>query len=212
MPLPTANLPMVTLKQRRRIFLFALSSLVLFLPTAAYAVAGSDFVTALISLQRELEYVWIMLAGVSRLMGIWFVSLSVYKLKAYGRMTAFMSQNTSVLRPLAYLMIGAILWFLPDTLDLSMETLWGYGWGSEVKAYATIQGGDAWEEAITPIVVLLRVVGLGAFLRGWTLLARSTNEGAQPGQFGKGATHIIGGVLAMNAVGTVEILKNTFGY
>ena len=160
------------------------------LPSLALAVDSGDFVSALQHLQGELEEVWVMMVAVSRLTGVTFVALSIYKLKAYGRMTAMMSQNTSILRPMAYLIVGALLWYLPATLDTMVATFWAYDYSS-IKSYAPVGGGAVWEEAVTPIVLLLRVLGLAAFLRGWALLVRATNEGAQPGLFSKGLMYLI---------------------
>ena len=44
------------------------------------------------------------------------------------------------------------------------------------------------------------------------ILARANNKGSPPGQGGKGAVHLIGGIFAVNILGTIDILKATFGF
>ena len=43
------------------------------------------------------------------------------------------------------------------------------------------------------------------------MLVKTVNEGSQPGTFSKGVVHIVGGTFAINIVGTVELLKASFG-
>ena len=59
------------------------------------------------------------------------------------------------------------------------------------------------------VVIIFQTIGLYAFTRGWILIARAASQGQQPGGTGKGLMHVFGGVLAVNIVGTVELLKNT---
>lgn len=178
------------------------------LPVSAFAVTG--FASMMIHLQDELKPVWTMLVAFARFIGLWFGFMAVYKLKVYGRMTAFMSQNASLLKPMTYLLVGVSLWYLPDLIDKSVETIWGYDYDS-IKSYQ-IGEGTPWDALVMPMTLLIRVIGLIAFLRGWILIVRSTNEGVQPGTFGKGFMHIIGGVLAINILGTINVLKNSLGF
>ena len=56
----------------------------------------------------------------------------------------------------------------------------------------------------------MRVIGAISFIRGWVILTRVSKH-AQPGTFGKGLTHVIAGILAINIYETWEILMNTLG-
>ena len=58
------------------------------------------------------------------------------------------------------------------------------------------------------ITRIFQVIGLAAFLRGWLLIAKSA-QGQQQGNTSKGFIHIFGGILAMNVIGTLQILNNT---
>jgi len=178
------------------------------LPDTALAVTG--LASALFNLQDQLDEVWIMLIGITRLCGIGFTFMAVYKLKVYGRMTAFMSQEASILQPMAYLFVGAMLWYTGPLLDYSVSTIWGYDYSS-VKSY-DLSSDPTWSSLIEPITLLVRVIGLIAFLRGWFLILKGTQKGQQQGLLGKGVLHIVGGILAINLIGTVELLRSSFGF
>ena len=61
-------------------------------------------------------------------------------------------------------------------------------------------------------VVAVVGVGLWAFLWGFLLLNRAHARGGyEPGLGAKGATHIVGGILAMNGVATLKMAAETFG-
>ena len=61
----------------------------------------------------------------------------------------------------------------------------------------------------TSLAIIIQVVGLVAFLRGWLLIARSSSQGQGAGNIGKGLMHVFGGVMAMNIIGTLEVFQNT---
>ena len=63
---------------------------------------------------------------------------------------------------------------------------------------------------MTALLGLVQVMGVIAFIRGWVLLGHAGEQNAQQGMFGKGLTHIIGGILAINIVGTKDLIWNTF--
>ncbi len=72
---------------------------------------------------------------------------------------------------------------------------------------ASLFGGDS--ELGNALVIIIQTIGLYAFARGWVLIARGAGQGQQPGNTGKGLMHIFGGILAVNIVGTVEMINNT---
>ena len=57
--------------------------------------------------------------------------------------------------------------------------------------------------------IIIQTIGLIAFIRGWVLVARSASQGQPPGGTGKGLVHVFGGILAMNIVGTIQVINNT---
>ncbi|MEC8977583.1 MAG: type IV secretion protein IcmC, partial [Pseudomonadota bacterium] len=51
---------------------------------------------------------------------------------------------------------------------------------------------------INPILGVIQIIGLIAFLRGWVQISRATNAGNQPGVVSKALTYIIAGIMAIN--------------
>ena len=88
---------------------------------------------------------------------------------------------------------------------------------STVLAYAPADSGNPLLSSLFgedsqfgyTIALVVQVVGVVAFVRGWVLIARSASQGQPPGGTGKGLMHVFGGVMAMNIIGTVEVLENT---
>lgn len=155
-----------------------------------------------------LGQVWTMLIALSQLLAVAFAFMAVLKLKKFGQNSQMSASHPSLLGPIVSLFIAAVLFFMPLTLDSLINTMWGYDY-SGVKSYLSTSN-STWDALIQPVIIIIRIIGLIAFIRGWIILGRATSEGAQPGTVGKALTHIIGGVLGINIVGTITVLQNTF--
>lgn len=155
-----------------------------------------------------------MLTGAAYLIGISFAFKAIYTLKSYGEARTMMSSNANLKEPIIYLMVSAVFIYFPTAFKLFMNTTFGY---SNVLAYAPIDSNNQTlntlfgsDSAIgRPLSLIIQVIGLVAFIRGWVLIARSASQGQPPGGTGKGMVHVFGGILAMNIVGTVQIINNT---
>lgn len=193
----------------KKVGLAALFAIFCVLPFNSYAVSQGDIVSALQHLaDTSILPLEGMLFGLSRLLGIWFMFKAIHKLKKYGMGTAFMHSGANLMGPAVYIGVASVFFYMPYALDASVATIWGYA--HDVKSYVSLES-SSWDSLIEPVVLIVRVVGLISFIRGWVILTRLAQDGAQPGTGGKALTHIIGGVLGINIVGTVEILQNSFG-
>lgn len=173
--------------------------------------ALADVSTSLMSLKTgALGQVWVMLIALSQIIGIGFAFSAIMKLKKFGQNSMMSTSHPQLMGPIVHIFIASALLFLPLTLDSILNTFWGYDYSS-VKSYISTSGTSNWDAMIQPVILIIRIIGLIAFIRGWIILARTATEGAQPGTFGKAVTHIVGGVLAVNIVGTITVLQNTFG-
>lgn len=161
-------------------------------------------------LSSSLDAVYTMVTAVAYLIGISFMFKALYSLKVYGELRTMMASNTSLKEPLTFILAGAVFIYLPTGFAIMMNTTFG---NANVLAYTQLpsafslnatNGGFA-------LLKLLQVIGVGSFVRGWVLLARSSGQQGQPGGFGKGLTHVFGGVMLMNIVGTLNIVYNTLG-
>lgn len=125
-----------------------------------------------------------------------------------------MSNSASVKEPIVYLLVGAMLIYFPTGFAILMQTTFGY---QNILQYAPVNSGNAALDTLfgsgsvvgKPLAMLIQVVGLIAFVRGWVLIARSASQGQPPGGTGKGLIHVFGGILAINIVGTLNMINNT---
>lgn len=155
-----------------------------------------------------------LVTGASYLIGLLFVFKAIATLKSYGESKTAMSQNASMKEPMVYLACGAMLVYFPSAFKVLMQTSFGY---ENVLQYAPISSSNSAFDAIfgsgsaigEPIAIIIQVIGVIAFVRGWVLIARASGQGQQPGGTGKGLMHVFGGILAMNIVGTIDMINNT---
>lgn len=158
-----------------------------------------------------------LVVGAAYLMGLAFAFKAIYCLKVYGEARTMMSSNTSIKEPAVYLMVSAILLYFKTGLQVILNTTFGAGSYSQILAYAPIHSGNSTLDALFgsnstvgwALTVIIQTIGVIAFVRGWVLIARSASQGQPPGGTGKGLMHVFGGILALNIVGTLEIINNT---
>ena len=166
------------------------------------------------NIANNLEPVQRLLTGASFLIGMSLAFKAIYTLKVYGEARTMMASNSSLKEPVTYFIVAGVFLYFPTAFEIMLNTTFGY---SSVLAYApvnsrnntinTLFGSDSpvgWS-----LSVIIKTIGLGAFIRGWVLIARSAAQGQPPGGTGKGFMHVVGGIMAMNIIGTLEIINNT---
>lgn len=155
-----------------------------------------------------------LVTGTAYLIGIAFAFKAIYSLKVYGEARTMMSSNTSIKEPIIYLVVAAILIYFPTALQVMLNTTFG---SSSILQYAPV---DSQNQALDTLFgtgsavgqslsIIIQVIGVIAFVRGWVLIARGASHGQPPGGTGKGLMHVFGGILAMNIIGTLEMINNT---
>lgn len=156
-----------------------------------------------------------LISGAAYVMGIGFIFKAIYALKAYGEGRTMTSSNASMKEPLVYLLVGAILLYLPTAVDVVLATT--FGANAQILAYAPINSKSSQIQGLfgagspvgRPLTMLIQVIGLIAFIRGWVLIARASSQGQQPGGTGKGLMHVFGGIIALNIIKTMEVINAT---
>jgi intracellular multiplication protein IcmC len=176
------------------------------------AVAGpaQDLVGMMQTIQKNLGALAQFAVAISYVSGLWFIADSIFKLKKYGQARTMMSTNTSLAKPLILMAIGAALFYFPTFATVSIQSLWAYGSSNSVLKYPAEP--SFWDAFVHPLIDLVRLFGLIAVIRGLVLLTKLSHENPQPGSIGKGILHIIAGTLAINIVGTIDVIKATFGF
>jgi intracellular multiplication protein IcmC len=149
-----------------------------------------------------------MLTGGAYLLGIVFILLGVLQLKMYGESKTMMSTSNSLKLPLTYFIVGSVFLYLPTAIDMMMLST--FGDAITPLGYMDIKSTIVPDDVIMAVLRIVQIVGLISFIRGWIILVSAAKQGAQPA-LGKALTHIIGGILAINVVGTKAVLSATFG-
>lgn len=167
----------------------------------------TNIANALVPVQR-------MITGGAYLLGCAFLFKAIYSLKIYGESKTMASGHTSIKEPVVYLMVGTILIYFPTAFEVFMQSTFGY---QNILQYAPINSNGSALDTLfgngsavgRPLAIIIQVIGLVAFVRGWVLIARSASQGQPPGGTGKGLVHVFGGILAINIVGTLNMINNT---
>ena len=184
--------------------------LCLFLTPSAWAGTSYDASAMLLNLQQSLPGLFHLAVGSAYVMGIAFIIKGIYDLKIYGESRTMMSANSNIKGPLLTLLVGAMCVFSPSAFHVVMNTTFGYSSVLAYNQFPTSSGQSLSEDAII-ILQIIQVIGAYAFVRGWVLLARSASSQGAHGLFGRGLVHVVGGVFAINIVGTCNVIANTLG-
>lgn len=137
------------------------------------------------------------------MIGIFLVIGSIFKLSQLGS-----NPQVSPKTPIIMFVSGISVFALVGVVSIVSQTMaMGDGPGSILISAGN--GLDAQTAAaITGVLTFIRLIGYIAFIRGWLLINQS-GQGKE-GTLGRGLTHILGGVAAINVQITAQILANTF--
>lgn len=180
------------------------------------SVMSSEFANlSLTTITSSLLSVEKLITAGAYLMGISFIVKAIYSMRALAEAKAQQSAHGSLKEPVFYLVSGAMLIYLPTAVHLFLNST--FGQGAQILAYAPIESGSSALNKLfgqgssygVVIALVVQVIGVIAFIRGWVLIARSASQGQPPGGTGKGLAHVFGGILAMNIVGTLQVVNNT---
>ena len=174
----------------------------------------SSQVDVLTNIANNLAPVERLISGAAYLMGLAFIVKGLIALKAIGEARSSGSGGGSLKEPLMYLFVGAMLLYLPTAVDIVMMTTFGY---TNILAYSSINSSSSTLDILfgqnsavgSSLAMIIQTIGLVSFIRGWVLISHSAAQGQQQGGMAKGAIHVFGGIIAMNIVGTIEIINNT---
>jgi intracellular multiplication protein IcmC len=167
-----------------------------------------------INLATNLLPVERMITGAAYVIGLAFAFKAIYSLKAYGEARTMMSSNASMKEPVVYLVVAGVLIYFPTGLAIMLNTTFG---SSNILQYAPVNSNNSVisgffgssSQVGWALAIIIQVIGVASFVRGWVLIARSASQGQPPGGTGKGIMHVFGGILAMNVVATLQIINNT---
>ena len=195
-----------------RIFITIFLLLLLQLAATAYAVDthGIDFNSIMSNLSSNMPAVIKLTTATSYFLGFWFIIAGLKNLKKIGQSQG--SSESTIGGQVVKVLIGAALVYLPSTLNAGVITLWGT---PGLLDYPASNGLDPFYEAKRGAAVFVQAIGYISFVRGFVMLAKGAGQQQQQygshGMIGKGILHIIGGILAINIVATIQIVGNSVG-
>ncbi len=159
----------------------------------------TDLIAMLGNISRNFIPVQRVIVGFAYLLGIWFFITAIQKLRKIGDHRANSSSQESMYVPMAYLVGGVILLFLPSSLSALSNTTFGVG---NILQYASYNPYNIYSS----MGLIIRIAGLIWFVRGTVLLTHASNTGSQSQDGFKGFMFLFAGILAVNFDNTVSVL------
>ncbi len=162
----------------------------------------------LVNLSQSHDAVFKMLTGGAYVLGFAFAVLAIFSLKHLSESRTMMSGQQSLGPPLMYFLVAAVFLYMPSAIDSLMMTT--FGATASPIGYSETSGDVVSADVTRAIYLMVQMVGLVAFIKGWLILAQSAKGGGSQ-QLGKALTHILGGILAINIIGTKNVIWASFG-
>lgn len=145
--------------------------------------------------------------GAAYLFGFAFIFRGIFMLKTYGESRTMMSGQTNLKGALICLLVGAALIFYPTIKESFILSTFNTTSLSPLQYESNISMDQT---AYFALLRFVQLIGTISFIRGWVMLTHLSNPGQQ-NSFGKAMTHLIGGILAINIQGTIDVMKGTIG-
>lgn len=154
-------------------------------------------------IMQQLGVIAIILQTFGVIIGISLVMGSLFSLKKYAETRTYMSSQMSMAMPLTLLLSGALFLILPTTLATSLFAF--FGDASPEKYQTTTSGIDQY---IPVILMFVRLIGVGSIMRGIMLFSKlGHSSSSHGGLLGKALIHILGGLLCLHVLTTVNLIK-----
>lgn len=174
---------------------------------------SNNLIQIIINLAQSLGSVQRLVSGFAYLAGLCFFITGIMKLRKLSQSHS----GESAFVPMAYLVGGAILVYLPSGFHVLTYTVFGTGSALQYASVNPITSDAA-------IMLIIQTAGLIWFIRGCVMLVTASQPGTQQGP--KGAVYLFAGILSMNIQTTTAIIngllnqfmqfslavKNAFGY
>lgn len=161
--------------------------------------------TMLENIATQVPTIMQMVTALAYVLGMYFIFSGIMKLKHVGESRTMMSREHHLAIPLTYLAVGALLIYLPTSVQIGMSTFW-----TNPNPYGYLQEQDQWSDFLNDCFLIVQLIGTIAFIRGLVILGH-VGEHGQQGQFSRGLTHIIGGIFCINIYQFVQVILLTLG-
>lgn len=197
-----------SLIQLRKAFFAVLSAGCLVAASSANAASAPDVATMLINFSEAVPNLMRLVTALAYVMGFFFIMKGIMSLKQFGeqRSTSSSSHEHSLAKPLMIITVGALLLYLPASVQTGLSTFW-----TSPNPYGYLPSSDNnWLSLIDSVFMVIQLVGVIAFMRGLVKLTHTTGHG-QPGEFAKAMAFIISGILCINMYQFLQTIFTTLG-
>lgn len=177
-----------------------------FATSSSYNVSAISAQDMLSNIAEQLPDLMRLITAFSYLMGFFFIYRGMAKLKAHGESRTMMSGEHHLSEPMAYLVIGSFLLFLPSAVEVGLSSFW-----TNPNPYGYLDQQDSWGEFLGVCYSVVQFVGVLALIRGLVILSHAVGRGGGQDTFGKGMTHVVGGILCINVYQVVQAILTTLG-
>lgn len=193
-----------------RLFLFVVGVM-----TLVPAIAADDKTVSVTSISaqdminritEQLPSIMRMVTAIAYVLGMYFIFFSLMKFKEFGEQRTMMSSQHHLKEPVTYMIVGALLLYLPTSVQIGMSTFW-----ADPAPYGYLEDQDQWSQFINNCFMVVQLFGVIAFIRGLVILSHTGSSHGGQGQFGKGLTHIIGGLFCINIYQLIKVVLWTLG-
>lgn len=168
-------------------------------------VSGLNAQTMIENLVKQMPQLMQMVTAIAYVMGMYMIIQAIVKMKHLGESRTMMSHEHSIKGPLILLTVGALLLYLPSSVQVGMSTFW-----TDPSPYGYLQEQQQWQDFINDCFIIVQFIGTIAFIRGLVIFSH-LSDGRGQATFGKGLTHIIGGIFCINIYQFVQVIMVTFG-
>lgn len=169
----------------------------------------ADISSILTHLGESINPVSNAIQALSGILGFMMVWQAIKKMKTIADSRARYTGGGRMFVPMAYLMGGATLFFLPSMIDVAKNTFFGSdspiaynSWFQEIL--------QTYGNSTFVVTKMVQLAGLIWFIRGTVLLVHGSEPGVQHAS--KGFAFLIAGILSINASYTYNIVSDTLGY
>ena len=180
----------------------------LFYVQMAYA-STPDVGTMLENFSQDVPQFMQLVTATAYVMGMYFIYKGIVALKEFGESRTHSSGGGGheLKGPVILMTVGTLLLYLPTSVQSGLSTFW-----TDANPYGYIsEQTDQWTTMYQDCFLIIQFIGTISFIRGLVILTQLSGQGAQPGTFGRGLTHIIAGVLCINLYDFLGAINATLG-
>ena len=192
-----------------------LSVFIIIFPQLGFAAglsgSVSDAISIVINISENIGSLQQLVVAFLYFSGIGFFIKALYHLKVYGEARTMMATQTSMKQPLTWMCVGMAFIALPTTIEITLNTFFASNNGIlSYEDWNKASGDLLSSQLMSAIFSIVQLVGLISFSRGWFIIAQAAqHQGGGQATMGKGLIHIVGGIMGLNIVQTINILDNT---